>query len=124
MKYSRKKEIILNFLKSVYTHPTAETVYNEIRKEYPNISLGTVYRNLDKLSKNGDIKRLTFVDNKDRFDANVDKHYHAVCKKCGEVYDVFVDYFKDIDRVVEKDTDCNVLSHDISFNIICSKCKN
>ena len=122
MKYSRQREVILEYLKSVSNHPTADIIYNEIRKENPNISLGTVYRNLDKLSQKGDIVRLKFTDNKDRFDGNSLHHYHGLCTKCGNVEDIFVDYFLDIDEEIEKNSKLKVLSHDVLFNIICSKC--
>ena len=123
MNYSKQRESIFNYLKSVDTHPTAEVIYNDIRKENPNISLGTVYRNLDNLEQNGDILRLKFKNKKDRFDGNIVPHYHANCIECGKLYDIFNNYFTDIDKVIEKSINCNVVSHDIIFNIICPDCK-
>lgn len=123
MKYSKQREQILDYVKSVKIHPTAETVYNELRKESPNISLGTVYRNLDKLSENGDVLRLKLANTKDRFDGDISHHYHAICSKCGEVIDIFMDYFSYIDKEVENNIGCKVLSHEIIFNTICPKCK-
>lgn len=122
MNYSKQRELILEYLKNVDTHPTAEMVYNTLRKECPNISLGTVYRNLEKLYSNGDIIKLNLPIPKERFDGNIEKHYHGVCKKCGCIEDIFVKYDESIDKNISNEYDFKVLSHDIIFNIICSKC--
>lgn len=123
MNYSKQREEILDYVKSVKTHPTAETVYTKLRESIPNISLGTVYRNLDKLSEIGKLQRINLANEQDRFDGDTNFHYHAICQKCGEVSDIYIDYIKDIDKIIEKKADCIVISHDIIFNIICSKCK-
>lgn len=122
MKFSKQREEILDYLKSVKTHPTAEEVYSEVRKIDKNISLGTVYRNLDRLSKENLILRIEIANGKDRFDGDISSHYHAVCKKCGSIIDIFVDYFNYIDKIVEKEIKCKVFSHDVVFNTICKKC--
>ncbi len=123
MKYSKQREIILEYVKSVNNHPTAETIYEEVRKEDDKISLGTVYRNLEKLYQNGDIKRIKIAKAKDRFDGYTYNHYHGICIKCGKLVDIFVDYYKDIDKYVTKSTGIDILSHDITFNVICPECK-
>lgn len=122
MNYSKQRELILEYLKSVDTHPTAEMIYNALRKECPNISLGTVYRNLEKLYLNGNIIKLNLPISKERFDGNMEKHYHGFCKKCGKVEDIFVGYDEKLDSDISKKYDFKVLSHDIIFSIICSKC--
>jgi Fur family peroxide stress response transcriptional regulator len=122
MKYSKQREEILQYLKSVCTHPTAEQIYVAVREKDKSISLGTVYRNLDKLSKDNIILRIKVANGKDRFDFNITPHYHAICTKCGKVSDVFIDYFKNIDEIVEKNTEIRILSHDMIFNTICSNC--
>lgn len=123
MNYSRQREQVLEYVKSVKTHPTAETVYNKVREKNSNISLGTVYRNLDKLTKEGKLLRIKMANGKDRFDGYTSKHYHAICTKCDRVFDVSLDYFNNVDKVVAKNLNCNVLSHDIIFNIICPDCE-
>ena len=121
MKFSKQRQEILEYLRSVKTHPTAEEVYSEVRKKDKNISLGTVYRNLDRLSKENLILRIEIANGKDRFDGDISSRYHAVCKKCG-IVDIFVDYFHDIDKMVEQEINCKVLSHNIIFNTICKNC--
>lgn len=88
MNYSRQREAILSFLKTRKDHPTAEVIYQNVRKDYPRISLGTVYRNLSLLSERGDILRLQVGDGMDHFDYDTSPHNHFVCKECGAVLDL------------------------------------
>ena len=91
LKYSRQREAIKTFLAGRYDHPTAETVYLGIKEDFPNISLGTVYRNLSLLSDIGEIQKLSTGIGPDRFDGNPALHYHFICKHCGSVLDLSVD---------------------------------
>ena len=79
LKYSRQREAIKEFLMTRKDHPTADVVYMNVRQEFPNISLGTVYRNLTLLSDIGEIVRLRVGEGVDHFDANTNPHYHFVC---------------------------------------------
>lgn len=88
LKYSRQRESIKNDLMNRRDHPTAEAVYLSIRKEFPNVSLGTVYRNLNLLADLGEISRFSCGDGPERFDYETKPHYHFVCKKCGAVLDL------------------------------------
>ena len=88
LKYSKQRESIKNFLVTRYDHPTAETVYLNIRREFPNISLGTVYRNLNLLAEIGEIQKLSPGIGPDRFDGNPAPHYHFICRHCGCVMDL------------------------------------
>ncbi|BCJ97196.1 Fur family transcriptional regulator [Anaerocolumna chitinilytica] len=87
-KFSRQRESIKNYLATTKEHPTADMVYDNIRKVYPNISLGTVYRNLNFLVEQGSIIKISYGDGSDRFDGNVLPHYHFVCKECSAVEDI------------------------------------
>ena len=88
LKYSRQREALLRELRSRKDHPTADTLYQELRKEYPHISLGTVYRNLALLCELGEIKKIPCGDGSERYDGFVDPHNHFVCSKCGKVIDL------------------------------------
>ena len=81
LKRSKQRESIKKFLISRYDHPTAETVYMNIKEEFPNISLGTVYRNLSLLADIGEIQKLSTGIGPDRFDGNPKPHYHFICKE-------------------------------------------
>lgn len=87
-KFSRQREAILRYLKSTTSHPTAELVYNEVRKSYPQVSLGTVYRNLNLLSENGSILRLQCGDGSEHFDATTASHPHLFCRECHSLIDL------------------------------------
>lgn len=124
MKYSKQREEILEYVKSVKTHPTAKMVYDNLKKTIPNLSLGTVYRDLSVLSESGKLQRIKIANEKDRFDGDLSSHFHAKCVKCGEIFDIDACDFLNYDKDIEKKLDCVVLSHDVIVNILCSKCKN
>ncbi|MDE7114758.1 MAG: transcriptional repressor, partial [Acetatifactor sp.] len=88
LKHSAQRDKIMAFLMGRKDHPTADIVYMNVRKEYPNISLGTVYRNLTLLANMGEITRLRVGDGVDHFDADTSPHYHFVCTECGSVIDL------------------------------------
>jgi Fe2+ or Zn2+ uptake regulation protein len=88
MNYSRQRDLIMEYLKTTSCHPTAEKIYEKVKLQEPNISLGTVYRNLKQLVDNKMILRLHMGDGVDRFDANISEHNHLYCTNCGKVYDL------------------------------------
>lgn len=88
-KYSRQRQLILDYLKSTTSHPTAEQIYAELKPQNPALSLSTVYRNLRLLADDGIILRLDTGESTDRFDADLSEHHHFICTKCGQVTDVF-----------------------------------
>lgn len=86
---TKQRKIILDELKKVCSHPTAEEIHKMVAKKMPQISLATVYRNLDFLVKSDQILKLNSKDKKARYDGTTDKHLHLICKKCGKVMDIF-----------------------------------
>ena len=102
--YSKQREAILKVLHNSKSHPTAAQVYTEVRKEIPNISLGTVYRNLALLVEDGEILSVTVGDGNDHFDGDNSFHLHLHCKKCGSITDVPVD--ENMANLFEKDSFC------------------
>ena len=88
LKHSRQRDSILEFLATRKDHPTADTVYMNVRRSFPNISLGTVYRNLTLLADIGEISRIRLGDGVDHFDYDTLPHYHFICSECGEVFDL------------------------------------
>ena len=97
LKYSRQRESIKACLMSRHDHPTADAVYASIREEFPNVSLGTVYRNLNLLVDLGEVRRVTIGDGKDHFDADTGTHYHFVCHRCGSITDLPLEPFADLE---------------------------
>lgn len=123
LKYSRQREAIKNFLAGRYDHPTAETIYLGIKDEFPNISLGTVYRNLSLLSEIGEIQKLSTGIGPDRFDGRPEPHYHFICKKCGSILDLKVDNLEHINVLANQDFAGNIEGHTVYFFGTCPSCK-
>ena len=90
-KKSRKRDAILACVCSTDTHPTAEWVYTQLKPDIPDLSLGTVYRNLDLLAEMGEVLKIDSAGNMRRFDGRVEPHRHVRCHVCGRVADVFTD---------------------------------
>ena len=86
--YSRQREAILEVLRATDTHPTATAVYDKVKEKLPNISLGTVYRNLAALKENGDILGISVGDGFEHFDGDVAPHIHMHCRCCGGIADL------------------------------------
>jgi Fur family peroxide stress response transcriptional regulator len=89
-RYSRQREEILRVVQTTDTHPTADWVYEQVRKILPHVSLGTVYRNLNLLADEGLIQRVILDDGIVRFDGNTNDHHHFICTKTGKIYDVML----------------------------------
>jgi Fur family ferric uptake transcriptional regulator/Fur family peroxide stress response transcriptional regulator len=116
---TQQRQIILNIIKSTNTHPTADWIYQKAREYIPNISLGTVYRNIKVLKEEGLIKELS--DGKlARFDGRIDKHFHFKCISCGNIYDIEADDIKFSDNL--KDKGFLILEYEISMSGICKSC--
>ncbi len=122
LKYSRQRESIKACLMARHDHPTADALYTTIREEYPNISLGTVYRNLNLLVELGEIRKLTCGDGADHFDADTSPHYHFICKECGQVNDLLLDPMDHINRLAQENTSGLVDGHTIYFYGTCKNC--
>jgi Fur family peroxide stress response transcriptional regulator len=124
MKHSRQREAIKTFLAGRYDHPTAETVYLNMREEFPNISLGTVYRNLSLLAEIGEIQKLSPGIGADRFDGNAAPHYHFICNQCGCVLDLKVKGLDHINILAGQGFDGEIEGHTAYFYGKCPACKN
>ncbi len=122
IKKTRQKEAILKVLRATTSHPTAEWVYGEVRKEIPSVSLGTVYRNLRLLSERGEISELAFNGGPSRFEGRKDAHYHFVCEKCGEVFDVDEPVHKELSESIANKTGFEVSHYRLEFAGLCKKC--
>lgn len=122
-KFSRQRQAIKDYMALRRDHPTADMVYAAIQKEYPHISLGTVYRNLALLASNGELSRVVCGDGMVHFDPNTEVHYHFVCEKCGCVKDLPLDVMHSIDDLASHFCDGEITHHTILFYGICSSCK-
>jgi len=122
-RHSKQRQRILELLSGTETHPTANWLYDKLRNEFPNLSMGNVYRNLNILVEQGLIGRIDFGSTFDRFDANIDQHYHFICEKCGAIVDLELPVDDELNERVNNLTNLKALRHNIQFYGICSKCE-
>ena len=122
MNYSKQGEQIYETLLNNVVHPSAEYIYDILRQANSNISLATVYRNLNKMAQIGCIKKINGLEDRAHFDHNTFEHYHFICRKCGRIYDIPCDIAPDIIKKAQEETGFKIESHDIVFNGICREC--
>lgn len=122
LKHSRQRDLIKDFLMTRKDHPTADVVYMNVRQQDPNISLGTVYRNLTLLAEIGEIQRLRVGDGVDHFDADTSPHYHFVCSECGCVMDLKMDSIEGITEIAGANFDGYIAGHITYFYGVCGNC--
>ena len=118
---SRQRDAILQNLQQRCDHPTAMELYLSVRAEMPNLSLGTVYRNLNMLACDGVILRISFKG-ADRFDGNKMLHYHFRCLECGKVYDIDMPTFDGINLKAQAFAKGRINSHELVFSGVCDEC--
>jgi len=123
MRLTTQRQIILEELGKVTSHPTANEVYDMVRKRLPRIGLGTVYRNLELLADSGVILKLEVGGTQKRFDATVAPHYHIRCSVCGKVDDIDIPVQENINQVAMEASNYKVLGHHIEFSGICPSCR-
>ncbi len=122
---TKQRKKILEVLKDTDVHPTADWIYEQVKKDIPNISLGTIYRNLNILSEMGEIMTLDYGSSYSRYDGNPENHYHFRCKKCENVFDINSVDLKEMDKINEKvndNTPYNVAYHRLEFYGTCPDC--
>jgi Fur family ferric uptake transcriptional regulator len=118
---TRQREVILEEIRKARRHPSADEVYEMVRKRLPRISLGTVYRNLEILSELGEIQKLEFGDLK-RFDWNPNKHYHIRCMNCGRVDDAPIAPLNRLEDELYGSTVYTIFGHRLVFEGLCPEC--
>ena len=119
---SKQRDAIRSFLVSTKTHPTAEVVYDNIKKEFPNISLGTVYRNLNFLVEHGEAVRLECGDGLDHYDGNTLPHYHFYCTSCHHIIDLEMLPIDHVNVIAAAEFDGKIEDHVIYFRGQCKDC--
>ena len=119
---SRQRERILELLRSTGTHPTATWLYDRLKEEFPGLSMGTIYRNLHILQEQGLAGRIDFGSTFDRFDANMEPHYHFVCERCGAIVDLDLPPEDELETRVERRTGFQVSRHRVEFYGVCAAC--
>jgi len=121
---TKQRKIILEELRKLQTHPTADELYEKVRSRLPRISLGTVYRNLEYMASCGMIKKLNIDERQKRFDGETVNHYHIICLDCGSVDDLFIDFSINPDELLKEKTPYRVDGYELVFSGLCPKCKS
>ncbi len=123
IRLTTQRQIILEELAKVKTHPTASELYDMVRKRLPRIGLGTVYRNLELMAENGMILKLEVGGTQKRFDATTEDHYHIRCSQCGRVDDIDVPVIDSLVESAAESTAYQILGHHVEFTGICPSCQ-
>lgn len=118
-----QRDLVLEAVRAMKSHVTAEEVYNFIVKNHPHVSKGTVYRNLHILAEENEIKKVAIPDGCDRFDFTLSDHYHVKCIHCGDIHDVDMEALPNLIDKIREFHGVKYLDYDILFRGICSKCQ-
>ncbi len=121
---TKQREIILEEISKGKTHPSADEIYLMVKKKIPNISFGTVYRNLKVLRDLGLIRELEFSKSFSRYDGNTKDHYHFTCTKCNKIFDLDIPVMEELNNNLRAKTSFQVLFHRLEFYGICHDCSS
>jgi Fe2+ or Zn2+ uptake regulation protein len=124
LRMTRQRRVILQELRKTMTHPSADEVYEMVRKLLPRISLGTVYRNLEILSELGEIQKIEICGKLKRFDANIAEHYHLRCLNCHRIDDVPEHIHFDFNTSLNAQTGYAITGHRLEFVGLCPECSD
>lgn len=122
IRMTRQRQVILEELRKFMHHPSADEIYEMVRKQLPRISLGTVYRNLEVLSELGEIKKLEFGGTIKRFDGDPEDHYHIRCNLCDRVDNAPMPHLDDIEARINLETNYRIIGHRLEFFGLCPEC--
>lgn len=124
MRNTKQKDIVLSSLRKIGTHPSADELYKYIHEEHAEIGVATVYRNLNKLAENGEIRKINGLDGSSHYDWNLEPHYHFICKCCGKIHDITYAIAPDLIARAECVSGCKILELEITFKGLCKECEN
>ena len=118
-----QRALVLETVRALQCHVTAEEVYDMLLKQHTDISRGTVYRNLNLLSDIGEISKREMPGGADRYDHLCHDHYHAKCTKCGQVFDVDMEFIADLEKNIKDTHGFKFTGHDVIFKGVCRECE-
>ena len=122
MRNTIQNKIIYETVCNMYTHPSADDIYEEVIKKWPTVSKGTVYRNLNQLASDGKILRIEVANAPDRFDHTITPHVHIKCNECGRVFDIPFDNQPVLSY--NNDENFKITGYNLMFYGYCKECMN
>lgn len=120
---TRQRRVIIEELRRLDSHPTADELYGRVRRRVPHVSLGTIYRNLDVLAEAGLIRKLEMGGMQKRFDGNLEKHHHVRCIGCGKVADVRMEIGCAMTYPVLDASGYQITGQKVEFSGLCPECQ-
>lgn len=120
---SKQKEAIIRVLRETSSHPSAEWIYEQVRKDVPNIGLATIYRNLRLLNEAGEVSEIRTSGDGTRFDYNTRTHYHFHCDRCGRILDLDEPIDTTIEARIARRTGLRVTRHHLELGGVCLDCQ-
>src|SRR5574340_1854771 len=123
-KLTPQRIAILKFLENNYMHPTAEDIYNEIKKKYPTVSFATVYNTIQALKDRGELTEVTIDPERKHFDPNPMPHHHIICTVCNRIGDIFTDFSAVLHLPEEILTEYTLTGNHIDFYGVCRECRS
>ena len=117
---TKQRRLIYSIITNSKEHLSAEEIYKSAKKEMPNIAIGTIYRNLNLMIRDREIRKVEIHNAPDRFDKNIINHDHLICDECGKLKDIII---KNFDKIIEKHSVDNITSYDLNIHYICPECK-
>lgn len=121
-RFSKQRQIIYDMIKENPVHPSADYIYNTLKKDYPDLSLGTVYRNLNVLVESGLIIKISSDADSEHYDGNLSNHYHLMCEDCHHIFDVDVPYLDNIEDEARRNSCHTIKKHNLVFTGLCEEC--
>ena len=119
-----QRSLVYEMVNRLKSHATADEIYEAIASEHPGVSRGTVYRNLNQLAEEGEIRKILVPGGADRYDHCCHEHYHARCLSCGRLFDIEMDYIADLEKAIKDAHGFAISGHDILFNGLCPACQH
>ncbi len=118
---TKQQQLIYQLILESRDHPTADQLYWCAKQQIPNISVGTIYRNLNQMVEAGVIKRLSIAGEADRFDRSTYPHGHAICQRCGKMIDISMDL---LENMIESTLGLDIISYELNVRYICTGCRD
>lgn len=123
-KQSKQRDIVLQYMKNIHAHVSAEQIFEDLNKDHKTISLATVYRNLNVLVQMKELKKIAHPVYGYVYDYGQKPHYHLHCIRCDKIYDMPMSYMLELDSKLQENSDVTVLSHEIMVEGVCAECKH